>query len=83
MGTVRQTVMIALAAVALLGGAGTVGAKAAQPDVVTRYEQALNRACEFGTAPGPSAYRLYQRAHRVEPWLLSPAQAFDECIQAP
>ena len=79
----RQTMMIALAAAALLGGAGTVAARAAQPDVVTRYEQALDRACEFGAAPGPSAYRLYERAHRVEPWLMNPGQAFDECIQAP
>jgi hypothetical protein len=75
--------MIAVASLALLGGAVAGWAEPAQPDVATRYEQALDWACQMRLEPGPDADRLYDRAHRVAPSLPDPAMAGDECFQAP
>lgn len=88
----KKGVMIAVASLALLGGAAAgwadsvradtvTAASSTDADVVTQYQQALDQACGMRLEPGPEAYRLYERAHQAAPWLPDPGMAADQCFQ--
>jgi len=84
---VRRPLAMAVAALALTGMTGSAWAAntdvAAKARVATRYEQALQRACETGVVPGHSIDRLSMRAKQVNPNLPDPQTAFEQCLQEP
>jgi hypothetical protein len=84
----KMTAVLGLAMTALGGPVSTASAitGAPRPLAVQRYERELERDCQHGVVPGPSAYRLYREARRAagsgQGSIKSPDAAFEQCEQA-